>query len=175
MAELTDAQIQLAAKVGVHAYQDKVKRAKQSAYEKKLRNTKLILTKYRFLEDHVKVGLPKLSEDDLDAISGIPSWELSIYSLVGYQARSKAMIAYIDAVLDQYKEDCLQSNDERVSRRFPTIWNLYLRPATINRERVAELLNVERRTVGRDVADAIDDLSVLLWGADAINDLSIHS
>ncbi|MFC6180005.1 hypothetical protein [Lactiplantibacillus daowaiensis] len=175
MTELTDAQIKVAAQVGIDAYRSKVKKYQKSAYERKLRNTKLILENYRYLEDHVNVGLPKLNTDDQAATAAIPKWELSVYALIGYQSRSKLMIRYIDLVLKQYEEDCINSADELRKRRYREIKALFLNKKTINRDRCAELFGVDHRTINRDIQAVTHDLSILLWGADAINDMSMMS
>jgi len=141
LAELTDEQVKLAAQVGIDAYRSRVKKSKKSAYERKLRNTKLILENYRYLEDHVNVGLPKLNTEDQEATASIPRWELSVYALIGYQSRSKVMIKYIDLVLDQYREECNNSNDELRQRRYREIKALFLNKEPINRDRCAELFS----------------------------------
>ncbi|WP_338209325.1 hypothetical protein [Lactiplantibacillus paraxiangfangensis] len=172
MTELTDEQIKLAAAVGAQAYRESHKRAIKSDYEKKKRNTKLILTNYHYLEDHVEVGLPKLTDEDFEYASVLPADQLSIYSLLGYHARSKAMILFIDAVLGQYKKDCQKSTDERLHRRYPVIECVYLLKPMMTREATAERFNVNRKTIDRDIQQAMHDLSVMMWGADAIDDLS---
>lgn len=175
MAELTDAQIKLAAKVGADAFKESVKQAKKSAYEKKFENTKLILETYHFLEDHVETGLPELNPDDLSKVSALSPSELSVYSIMGFKARSWLMIKYIDDTLDQYKRSCASSVSEKVHRRYPIISCLYLIKKPITREKCAERFNVDHRTIDRDVKAAVEDLSFLLWGADAINALSMMS
>lgn len=175
VTELTEEQIKIAARIGAETFRDSQLKMKKSDYEKKLRNTKLILENYRYLEDHVNVGLPKLDTEDEATVAMMPKWELSVYALIGYQSRSKLMIKYIDLVLDQYEEECKRSNDEMQKRRYRVVRALFLNRKTINRDRCAELFNIDHRTVNRDVQAAVHDLSILLWGADAINDMSMMS
>jgi len=175
LAELTDEQVKLAAqigaKAGAQAFHDSQQRVIKTAYQKRLRNTKLILQNYRFLENHVNVGLPKLDADDMEAVADIPKRELDVYSLIGYQARSKVMINYIDNVLNEYRIECESSNFSNKKRRYQIIRCLFLQKKPINRETVAGLFNVDHRTIDRSVKAAIKDLSVMLYGTDALNDM----
>lgn len=176
LTELTDEHIiKVAARAGALAFRDYQLKIKKSNYEKKCRNIKLILENYHYLEKHVNVDLPELNAKDQETVAVIPKWELSVYAMLGFKARSKLMIEYINLVLKAYKEDCSYSNDEAVKRRYLVIKSLYLNNPTINRERCAELFHVNHRTIDRDVTASLQDLSVLLFGADAINDMSMMS
>ena len=48
--------------------------------EKKLRNVKVLLINYKYLESHLNVEFPQL-EDDVK----LSKYELSLYSLIGYR------------------------------------------------------------------------------------------
>ncbi|WP_318766598.1 hypothetical protein [Lactiplantibacillus carotarum] len=175
MSKLTKEQIELAARIGAETFRDTQRKGQKSDYEKKLRNTKLILENYRYLEKHVNVGLPKFNASDQEATALIPKWELSVYALLGFKARSKTMIEYVDLILKAYKEECDDNDNPAVQRRYRVIKSLYLNHPTISREKCAELFFVDHRTIDRDVKAAVHDLSILLWGADAINDISMMS
>jgi len=174
LAELTDEQIRLVASIsaeaGAKAYRESHKRAVKSEYQKNLRNTKLVLTNYHYLEDHVNVGLPVLTDDDVEYATALPKDQLSIQSLLGYHARSKLMIKFIDSVLSQYKVECQRSNDARLHRRYPVLACLYLQKPTMTRVDAAARFAVDRKTIDRDVKQAMTDLSIMMWGADAIMD-----
>lgn len=176
LTETTDEHIiKVAARAGALAYRDSQLKIRKSNYEKKCRNIKLILENYHYLEKHVNVDLPVLNAQDQQAAAIIPKWELSVYAMLGFKARSKLMIEYINLVLKAYKEECLTSHDEAKQRRYRVIKALYLNNPTITREKCAELFNVNHRTIDRDVSASLRELSILLWGADAINDISLLS
>lgn len=176
LAEVTDQQLKSlalqAANEAVSAYRNSQKQTTKSDYAKMRRNTKLVLENYHYLEDHINAGLPAITDADFKYSSVIPKDQLSIYSLMGYHARSIRMIKHITNMLKFYKYECQHSNDERLRRRYPVINGLYLQRPTRTRADLAVDLVVDRKTIDRDAHQAVRDLSVMFWGADAIDDLS---
>ena len=134
--------------------------------EKELRNTKLLLQNYRLLESHIDVELPKL-EDDVP----LSKSELSLYSLLGYRARSKEMIIFIKKVFDHYQAVCKSGSYEQ-KRRCNVIKALYFDSYPLNRAQLAEKYKADEKTIRRDEKRAIRELSIMIFGIDSLNDLS---
>ena len=134
--------------------------------EKKLRNVKVLLINYKYLESHLNVELPQL-EDDVK----LSKYELSLYSLIGYRARSKELMKFVNDSLSKYKNICEYENDEGY-RRYDVIYNLYIADHKMTYRTLAEKYSVDENTIRRDERIAREELSVLMFGADSINDMS---
>lgn len=134
--------------------------------EKELRNTKLLLKNYRLLRNHAEVELPKL-EDDVPLTNS----ELSLYSLLGYRARSKEMIEFVNEILRKYKEICTNGTYEQ-RRTYKVIDALYLADERMTVNKLCKIYNVDESTIRRDVKRAVKELSVMIFGIDGLNDLS---
>ncbi|MCY9807471.1 hypothetical protein OXT66_07980 [Lentilactobacillus senioris] len=138
----------------------------KSESEKELRNTKQLLKNYRLLENHANVEIPTLKDD-----VPLSKYELSLYSLLGYRARSKEMIQFINRILSEYKRVCLSGTYEQ-QRRYDVISNLYINDQLLTRTKLAEKFNVDEKTIYRDERRAVEDLSIMIFGIDSFNDLS---
>ncbi|MEN2307906.1 hypothetical protein [Lentilactobacillus parabuchneri] len=134
--------------------------------EKQLRNTKDLLKNYRLLENHLDVDLPRLEDE-----TPLSKYELSLYSLLGYRARSKEMIQFINQIVERYKKICSEGTPEQ-RRRFNVIYDVYVGHPKQNRYELARRYNVDEKTIRRDERIAIHEISVMLFGIDAINDMS---
>lgn len=134
--------------------------------EKELRNTKHLLKNYRLLENHANVEIPTLKDD-----VPLSKYELSLYSLLGYRARSKEMIQFINKILDEYKKLCINGTPEQ-RRRYKVIELLYVTSPSITRVKLCERFNVDESTIRRDEKRAIEELSVMIFGIDALNDVT---
>lgn len=134
--------------------------------EKKLRNVKVLLVNYKYLENHLNVELPEL-EDDMK----LSKYELSLYSLLGYRARSKELMKFVNDSLIRYKSICEGSNDEG-QRRYDVIYSLYIAAHRMTYNAIAKKYSVDDNTIRRDERKAREELSILMFGADSINDMS---
>lgn len=141
-------------------------RGQKTESEKKLRNVKNLLQNYKLLENHLNVSLPTL-EDDVQ----LSKYELSLYSLLGYRARSKEMMMFINKILDEYKRICIHGSYD-TQRQYDVIKSLYLNDKTLTYTTLAEKYHVDEKTIRRDEKKAINKLSVMIFGVDSINDMS---
>jgi len=133
---------------------------------KKLRNTKVLLKNYRFLSNHVDVDLPELDES-----THLSKRELSLYSLLGYRARTKEMMIFINEILERYEIICTSGSPEQ-QRRYAVVKRLYLTEPAMTQQKLAELYSVDERTIRSDVSKAVEELTTMLFGADGLNDIS---
>lgn len=138
----------------------------KSESEKELRNTKELLKNYRLLENHLDVELPSIDDD-----TPLSRYELSLYSLLGYRARSKEMMVFINEIIERYQMICMQGTPEQ-ERRFKVIRNLYIDRPAMTRVRLAKRFGCDEKTIRRDERQAINELSVMIFGIDGLNDVS---
>lgn len=141
--------------------------------ERELRNVKLLLEKYRFLENHIDVELPSIEDEISDSSyrEKLSNDELSIYSLLGYRVRSKEMIIFLNEILERYRLICTNGEPEE-QRKFKVINSYFISDHFLNKNELAEKYHVDRKTIDRDVKKAIGDLSVMIFGIDGLNDMS---
>nr|WP_276571983.1 HTH domain-containing protein [Secundilactobacillus kimchicus] len=78
---------------------------------------------------------------------------------------------FVNEVIDRYRVICEGGSPEQ-SRRFTVIQKLYLQLPTLTIKRIATYLNVDEKTVRRDEHAAVNELSIMLFGIDGLNDLS---
>lgn len=134
--------------------------------ERELRNTKELLKNYRLLENHLDVALPEIDDD-----TPLSRYELSLFSLLGYRARSKEMLVFVNEILNRYREICLQGTPEQ-HRRYRVIQSLYLDKPAVTRTKLADRFDCDEKTIRRDEKRAITELSVMIFGIDGLNDVS---
>lgn len=146
------------------------KNDKKDQKEKKdwrLRNTRLLLRNYRMLNEHCQ-GV----EAELFAYEDIvydPD-ELELHSLMKYKAKTAKMLLYFDEMFKAYGDYCNRAG-EASSRRFQVIDRLYVSHNKLTTAGVAEIFNINTRTVYKDADKAIEELSIFLFGIDSIQDL----
>ena len=148
-------------------------------YDRRLRNTGLLLKNYRKLKIHNKETERSMKEiknenaiDILDDIESINDEEQYIQSISRTKKRTNIILRHIDKMLKYYKAILECENDNKV-RGYKIIYRLYIqqlgeREKTPTYESVAEEFNISERTVSRDVKEAIKDLSGLFFGIDGI-------
>lgn len=134
--------------------------------EKELRNTKDLLQHFRLLENHLSIDMPPVDDD-----TPLSKYEVSLYSLLGYRVRTKEMMEFVTSILDRYGEICKAGTFED-SRRYNVIKKLYLIDGPLTRLQLAEQYGVDEKTIRRDERKAIDELSIMIFGIDALNDMS---
>lgn len=140
--------------------------------QKELRNVKLLLEQYRYLENHTELPLPDLKKELPDSyIEHLAPDELSIQAMIGYRVRSKEMMTLFKEILGRYKEIC-NHGDEEQKRRYGAIEGYYLANKSLNKNKLAKKYHCDPKTIDRDIKKAISDLTVMMFGVDGINDMS---
>lgn len=134
--------------------------------EKIKRNTKALFQNYKLLESHLDIEMPVLEDD-----TPLNKYELTLYSLLGYRARSKEMMIFLNDVFERYREICMNGSLEQ-QRRYRVIRMLYVDIKTITKAKIAQSLGIDEKTVGRDERRALSELSIMIFGIDALNDMS---
>lgn len=151
-------------------FQEKEKQKQQKAKRDwRLRNTKLLLKNYRSFVKHSEGVKERLSvAEGAEAIEDIYTNELAIESIKKSKQRTLAMVQFIQRMVSVYKAMCESSGQPEDIRRFQIIHELYFSEEKQTVKQIAECHNIETRTVYRDINEAVESLSVLMFGVDGI-------
>ncbi|WP_326514799.1 hypothetical protein [Clostridium intestinale] len=180
MAE-TNISLEEAVKIGIREGIKYIKeqeyRKTTKRYDRRLRNTKLLLKHFRALYEHNNITenttikiFKENAVDILDDIEAIDDEEQYVQALSRTKIRTLIMVEHINKACRYYKTIC-ESEDKAKERRYKIINYMYLDlslETVPTYEQVAEHFNITIKTVGRDVKSAINDLSILLFGIDGI-------
>lgn len=171
-----------AVKIGVNAGIKYIKEQEyyktKKRYDRRLRNTRLLLKSYRGLISHTKMANSSINQvrngnaiDILDDVNSIDDEEQYIQSISRTKIRTLIILEHIEKVLNYYRIIC-ESEGGNKKRRYEIIYFLFIEKTADDiiptYEDAAEQLNISAKTVGRDVQEAIKDLSLLLFGVDGI-------
>jgi hypothetical protein len=77
---------------------------------------------------------------------------------------------HVDICLEAYKEICLSTGKPEDKRKWRIINKKFIERPLLNDDKLAEQLHVDRSTISRNCKEALEDLSVVLFGIDMIND-----
>lgn len=133
------------------------------------RNTKLLLKNYRSFVKHSKEGDDKVEITRWDdTLEELFTEEFAVESIKKSKAKTLVMVRFMQRMLTVYKGMCETSGKSEEIRRYKVIDALFISEDKMDAEQVAECHKIDVRTVYRDVNDACESLSVLIFGVDAI-------
>lgn len=171
--------VKIGIREGIKYIKDQEYRKTTKRYDRRLRNTRLLLKHYRTLKAHNKIAdssTNKIYEDNavdvLDDIEAIDDEEQYVQALSRTKIRTLIIVGHINKAMKYYEAIC-KSEGNIQERRYRIIKYMYIDPKADdnvpNYEEAAEHFNLNIKTVGRDVRLAIEDLSILFFGIDGIN------
>jgi len=151
------------------------KQLKKGRYDRRLRNTRLLLKNYRSFRNYAKNAVYKasqLKENAVDILDGLDDYSfddsLYIESIKKSQQRTLIILNHIDEMLRYYKIDCEQSGKDEELRRYRIIMAYYINDPKKSAEQIAEDEHIERRTLYKDINMALKPLSALIFGIDSM-------
>jgi len=168
------------AKAALEAFEKEKNRAVKGRYDRRLRNTKLLLRNYRTLKAHCQNAIFERSEiivdtmnvnaiDILDSIDDLwSSEEIYIESIKRTTERTAIILAHIDEMMKIFEILCHQSNAEEDMRRYRIIHNMYITDVSMSVDEIALDEQIHPRTVYKDIDIACERLSALLFGIDGL-------
>ncbi|MDT8715456.1 hypothetical protein IAI10_02135 [Clostridium sp. 19966] len=173
-----DEAVKIGIREGIKYIKDQEFYKTKKRYDRRLRNTRLLLKNYRTLLIHNKLADDTVNQvkgenavDILDDIESINDEEQYVQALSRTKIRTVTILGHINKAIKYYKYIC-EAEDSLKERRYKIISYMYLEPSEneVNRtyEQVAEHFNLSIKTVGRDVRLAVEDLSILFFGIDGI-------
>lgn len=147
-------------------------------YDRRLRNTRLLLKHYRNLKVHDGLANRSLSSireenaiDVLDNVESIDDEEQYVQAISRTKIRTAIIVGHINKSMGYYKAICKKDGNIK-KRRYDIIRYMYIDPIENNMvptyEEAAKHFDVTVKTIGRDIRAAIEDLSILFFGIDGI-------
>lgn len=131
--------------------------------ERRLRNTKLLLEKYRLFKIN-----KELTIKDLELYEHIvydPD-DLSLKSVMISKAKTIKMLDYLDKALEEYRLACMQKTNGE--ERWELLYRVYIHPTARTVKQAARSLSIPKTTAYRYIDMMVEELSSILWGMDGV-------
>jgi hypothetical protein len=167
--------VEIGTKAAMDYLTEEKKAQRKGRYDRRLRNTRLLLKNYRSFKTHVQGAVfnaKQAKENAVDILDGLDdfSFDDSLYieSIKKSQQRTLIIMRHIEEMLRYYRIDCEQSGKAEDLRRYRVIMSTYIGDEKKSAEEIAADENIERRTIYKDINIAIKTLSALIFGIDSI-------
>lgn len=177
--------IEKTAKLTAEKIYEKLIEKSKNSRNMQIYNTRLLLENYKIFKvasDNAIFDLSKLDEENESAFEILDSmWqrfgtgkeELKVQSIVKSSTRTRIIYEHISNILCLYKSFCYNSGKDENIFKWEIIQALYIDDLKMNskseiRMHLAERFFTNTRTIYRWQLDAIEKLSVLLFGIDAL-------
>lgn len=176
--EMVETIASIAGKAGAKAAAEFItqerKREKESRYDRRLGNTKLLLENYRMFKEHCSRAVFDSSQLDENAIDILDlMWgrdgNVFVESIKKSAQRTQIILRHIDEMLDAYAGLCKLSGREEEMRRMRAVLALYIENPGKTIQEISELEKVNTSTIYRDIAIATEKLTGLIFGLDGLN------
>lgn len=152
-------------KTTIDLYKEKEKKITKGD---KFRKTKLLMENYLSFAKHYEKAVDNArSVGDIIDVSKLDDDELFIHSIRRSKARTLIMVSHIDQSLELLKKSMERKGQ---LERYSVIEEIYLREDSLSFEQMAEEFSCNERTVRRWKNDMIFELSILIFGFEAIED-----
>lgn len=170
--------VKIGIREGIKYIKDQEYYKTKKRYDRRLRNTKLLLSHYRTIKAHYALADTSIKQIDgekaidvLDEIEAIDDEEQYVQSISRTKIRTMIIVRHINKVIKYYEAIC-KSEGGNKKRRCDIIKILYIDNVkddiTPSYDEVGEKLGISGKTVSRDVRRAIGDISILLFGIDGL-------
>lgn len=162
------------AKAAVEAIAKERQRERESRYDRRRGNTKLLLQNYRMFKEHCSRAVFDASQLDENAIDILDlMWGRDgknfVESIKKSAQRTQIILRHIDEMLDAYAGLCRLSGREEEMRRMRSVFAYYIDNPGLSIDEISEHENVNTSTVYRDIAIATEKLTGLIFGLDGLN------
>lgn len=158
---------EIASKEAIKAFKADLEKQEEIKHDRRLHNIKLLLKNYRSLVLHCenkKIELAELEETSIQDLD-IDTINLeSIEAIKQSKIKSIAMVYFIQSKMEAYKRSCRE--DEL--KYYRVLERKYVTPKKYTISDIAEMENIDERTVHRYLKRAIEDLPVIFFGVSAI-------
>lgn len=154
-------------------------RNEERHYDKRLKNTKLLLSQYRNLSKHIKESIFDIADEYssktlnkeeslIELLNDIENVDNDTYvsSIKESKEKTVIMLQHINNMLEVYKYDCINKSNK--SLHWNIIYDLYIADEALTRYQISEKYGVSERDIYRYVNQAVESLSILLFGVEAI-------
>lgn len=162
-----------AARAAVEQYKAEREARLYKIRDKRYQNTRLLLTKWRELEDYYhhaifdEAGVAQGYGAELMAMIGAKYEQRVVNSVRNKVAFTTMVMTNFECAFKLYKEFCEMTGKEEYKRRWRVIYKLFLDcKKVMTPQEVADSENISRSQVYADVNIAIKDLDKRLFGLD---------
>lgn len=169
---LTDEQLKLITEVvseqAIKTYKEAEKKREVTKRDYRLHNIKLLLKNYRALVLHCEELKDELEEFNETSIQELDIETISLESIESIKRskrKSISMVYFIQGKMEAYKRSC----NENELKYYHVLEKRYLSSTKYTIAQIAELENIDERTVHRYLKKAIEDLPVIFFGVSAIS------
>ncbi len=165
-----------AAEAALEFVEKRQEKEKKSRYDRRLRNTRLLLRNYGLLKNHCEKSVYNLQQipvdNAIDILDAIDKMDGTAYieSIKKSVTKTYIIINHVDRMLELYEVYCQKSKQEEDRRRYRVLIASYFDSVEVSE--IMRRENIEERTYYRDMRDAIDILSALIFGIDSLQDMS---
>lgn len=171
---ITEKAAEIAAERAVEMYQKKAAEEEKAKFDKRYRNTKLLLEHYRDFSDYGEKAIyriyEELDEDIIDIIELMEGRKSDndgrIQSIERGVMRTRVIMNHVNTMLEVYRKSCESSPYQEEKRRWRAIEGLYLNKVPKSVQEIAEEEFINERTVYKDVKAACKRLTALIFGID---------
>ena len=165
------------AKAAAEIIANEQQKERESRYDRRLGNTKLLLQNYRMFKEHCTRAVFDASQLDENAENAIDILDLMwgrdgknfVASIKRSAQRTHIILRHIDEMLDAYAGLCQLSGREEEMRRMRIVFAYYIDTPGKSIDEISELEYVNRSTVYRDIDIATEKLTGLIFGLDGLN------
>lgn len=181
--KLTDGLLEAVIHVAIDKYKQEELDSAQARYDRRRASTKLLLKNYRSLKDHCENAVYDADAFDegggytlseiLEIVNSSYAANLKIETIRESAIRTKIIIDHIDTMISLYSLYCERSPKKEDARRYRVIYGLYLSEVPRTRAELALEEYVDRSTIHRDVEEAMERLTALIFGIDGLDKWSI--
>lgn len=144
-------------------------------YDRRLRNTKLLLREYRNLKTFSENAIYKKSKgssaiDILEELDSYDNEELFVESIQKSKERTAIILDHIDNMLEIYEIKSSKSRKDSDYRKYKAIYYVYISPEDDAKtvDETAKSLFVTPACIYNDIDDAARFLTSLIFGVDGL-------
>lgn len=174
--ELRKEIVELASTTAIKAYHSEAAKQKKLAFDSRLWNTKLLLQNFREFAAHSDSAIYDASqicdEDVFDILELMTDRysdnEMQVESIKKSVGRTRLIIEHIREMLRIYEISCERSQKPEDMRRFRTIRRYYLEDEQWSIEQISDAEDIDKSTVYKDLKDATQRLTALIFGVDGL-------
>ena len=171
---ITDRAAEVAAEKAIAVFREQAEAAEKEKFDRRYRNTKLLLENYRDFTDYGEKAIyrlyEKLDDDIIDVIELMDGRRADqhgkIESIERGVVRTRAIMNHVNTMLEVYQKSCESSPYQEEKRRWRVIEGLYLNKVPKSVQEIAEEEFINERTVYKDVKAACKRLTALIFGID---------
>lgn len=173
MEEGVNRGIQIAVKQIIDSKEESAK----ARYDRKIRNTNLLLKNYKRFKEHIENTVCTEEEletatvtDILDSLYNLEDDEKDditiVQGILKSKKRTEIILKHIDKIINFYMYDAGSTNDIELKRRADVIYKLYIEGK--NLEEITDELHISISTAKRDRKRATNEIAILMFGIDGI-------